>query len=57
MKRHGYIPRVTTSGQMGIGYNANNEQQYYREFRTESSDNIMSKNYYNPYYINRQLGK
>ena len=57
MKRHGYIPRVTTSGQMGIGYNANNEQRFYREFRTESSDNIMSKNYYNPYYINSQLGK
>ena len=47
---------MTTSGQMGIGYNANNEQQYYREFRTESSDNIMSKNYYNPYYLNSQLG-
>lgn len=57
MKRHGYIPRVTTSGQMGMGYNANNEQYFYKEFRTEASDNIMSDNYYNPYYINGMLGK
>ena len=55
MKRHGYIPRVTTSGQMGISYNANNEQYYYKEFRSEASDNIMSKNYYNPYYINGKI--
>lgn len=55
MKRHGYIPRVTTSGQMGLGYNANNEQYFYKEYKTEASDNIMSANYYNPYYINSRL--
>ncbi|MBQ9661065.1 MAG: hypothetical protein IJV37_07395 [Bacteroidales bacterium] len=55
--RHGYWPRVSTSGQMGMSYNANNEQYYYHEFRSEASDNIMSKNYYNPYYINSKLGK
>ena len=55
MKRHGYIPRISTSGQMGMAYNANNEQKFYKEFRTEPTDNIMSLNYYNPYYINSQL--
>ncbi len=54
-KRRGYIPRVVTSGQMGMSYNANNEQTYYKEFRTEASDNIMSRNYFNPYYIDAQL--
>ena len=57
MKRHGYVPRISTSGQMGISYNANNEQYYYKEFRTEAADNIMSKNYYNPYYIKGKLGR
>ena len=57
MKRHGYIPRVSTSGQMGMAYNANNEQKFYKEFRTEAGDNIMSLNYYNPYYINSQLNR
>ncbi len=54
-KRRGYIPRVRTSGQMGMSYNANNEQYYYKEFRTEASDNIMSKNQFNPYFIESQL--
>ncbi len=54
-KRRGYIPRVVTSDQMGMSYNANNEQTYYKEFRTEASDNIMSRNYFNPYYIDAQL--
>ena len=38
-------------------YNANNEQVYYKEFRTEAADNLASKNYYNPYYINGYLGR
>ncbi len=54
-KRHGYIPRISTSGHMGMSYNAGNERTYYKEFRTEASDNIMSKNYFNPYYIDYQL--
>lgn len=53
--RRGYAPRVSTSGQMGISYNANNERYYYKEFRTEASDNIMSKNYFNPYYVGAAL--
>ena len=55
MKRYGYIPRITTSGQIGMAYNANNEERYYYEYRTEVDDNIMTKNYYNPYYINSIL--
>ena len=54
-KRRGYIPRVVTSGQMGMSYNANNEQNYYKEFRAEASDNILSRNFFNPYYIDAQV--
>lgn len=54
-KRHSYVPRVNTSAQMGMTYVANNEQYYYKEFRTEASDNIMSKNYFNPYYLSSYL--
>ena len=56
-KRHGHVPRITTSGQITYDYNANNEQVYYKEFRTEAADNLASKNYYNPYYINGYLGR
>lgn len=55
MKRHGYIPKITTSSHIGMTYNANNEQTYYKEYRTEASDNIMSKNYYNPFYVDSYL--
>lgn len=54
-KRHGWWPKLTTSGQMGMAYNANNERYYYNEYRTEASDNILSKNYYNPYFIDSKL--
>ena len=54
-KRHGWWPKVTTSGQMGMSYNANNERYYYHEFRTEASDNILSKNYFNPLFIDSKL--
>ena len=56
-RRYGYVPRITTSGQMGMSYNANNERYYYREIRSEASDNIMSKNYYNPYYVGATLNR
>jgi Bacterial putative lipoprotein (DUF940). len=56
-RRHGYVPRITTAGQLTFDYNANNEQTYYKEFRTEAADNLVSKNYYNPYYINGIIGK
>ncbi len=54
-KRRGFWPRVTTSGQMGMVYNANNEQVWYKESRLESSDNIISNNAFNPYYIEREI--
>lgn len=56
-KRYGYIPRLRTSDQMGISYNANNERYYYKEFRTEASDNILSKFYFNPYYIDGMIAR
>jgi hypothetical protein len=56
-RRHGYVPRIGTSGQITYDYNANNEQVYYKEVRTEAADNLASKNYYNPYYINGYLNK
>lgn len=55
--RRGYLPRITTSGQMGMAYNANNELYYYKEFRTEASDNIASKNFFNPYYIEAAVNR
>ena len=56
-RRHGYVPRITTSGQTNYDYNANNEQYFYKEFRSEAADNLVSRNYFNPYYINGMLGK
>jgi len=53
--RRGHLPRITTSGQMGLVYNANNEQVYYREFKVEASDNIMEANYFNPFYIQSEI--
>ena len=54
-KRPGYWPRVTTSGQMGMTYNANNERLWYKETKTEASDNIMNDNAFNPYYIEGEV--
>ncbi len=54
-RRTGYWPRVTTSSQMGMVYNANNEQRWYKETRLESSDNIMNGNAFNPYYVESEL--
>lgn len=54
-KRKGNLPRITTSGEMGLVYNANNEQIYYRETKIEASDNIMQSNYFNPYYIDSEI--
>lgn len=55
MKRRGYFPKISTSSHFGMSYNANNETYYYKEFRTESADNIMSKNAFNPYFIESEL--
>lgn len=56
-KRRGYIPRISVSPQMGMSYNANNERIYYKEYRTEASDNIMSNNAFNPYYVSSNIFK
>lgn len=54
-KRKGYIPRVSTSPNMGLLYNAGNEQYYYKDYKAEASDNIMESNSFNPYYIKLEL--
>lgn len=50
-----YIPRVNTSYNMGIAYNAGNEQMYYRQYRSESDENIMNNNRFNPYFIKSEI--
>ena len=54
-KRRGYIPRVTPSKNMGIAYNAGNEQFYYKSYRSSPGDNIMQSNSFNPYFIKSEL--
>lgn len=54
-KRRGYIPHLTPSENMGIAYNAGNEQYYYRGYRALPSDNIMRNNSLNPYFIKSEL--
>lgn len=50
-----YIPRVNTSYNMGIVYNAGNEQYYYRQYRSEANENIMNNNSFNPYFIKSEI--
>lgn len=54
-KRNKYIPRINTSDQMGIVYNAGNEQYYYRQYRSEADENIMNNNSFNPYFIKSEI--
>ena len=54
-KRDKYIPRINTSNQMGIVYNAGNEQYYYRQYRSEADENIMNNNRFNPYFIKSEI--
>lgn len=54
-KRKGYIPRVNTSANMGIVYDAGNETYYYKQYKAEASDNIMEENSFNPYFIKSEL--
>lgn len=54
-KRHKYIPRISTSANMGIIYNAGNERTYYKMHRAEAGDNIMRQNSFNPYFIKSEL--
>lgn len=50
-----YIPRLNTSYNMGIVYNAGNERYYYRQYRTAADENIMNNNSFNPYFIKSEL--
>lgn len=54
-KRRGYIPRITPSENFGMAYNAGNERNYYKTYRTMPSDNIMRNNSLNPYFIKSEL--
>ena len=54
-KRHKFIPRISTSYNIGIAYNAGNEQYYYRQYRSESNENIMNNNSFNPYFIKTEI--
>lgn len=54
-KRRGYIPRLNTAAHMGITYNAGNERVYYKQYKAESSENIMEENSFNPYFIKSEL--
>lgn len=40
---------------MGIAYNAGNEQYYYRQYRSETNENIMNNNSFNPYFIKSEI--
>ena len=54
-KRSGYIPKVPPSRNMGIAYNAGNDQIYYKNDRSNPSENIMYLNSFNPYFIKSEL--
>ena len=54
-KRQKFIPRISTSYNKGVAYNAGNEQYYYRQYRSEANENIMSNNSFNPYFIKSEL--
>ncbi|WP_321330920.1 hypothetical protein [uncultured Bacteroides sp.] len=54
-KRKGYIPRVMTSNNFGISYNAGNERTYGKGYKSQASDNIMQENSFNPYFIRSEL--
>ena len=54
-KRKGYIPRIIPSNNMGMSYNAGNEQYYYKTYRSAPDDNIMKNNSFNPYFIKSEL--
>ena len=50
-----YIPRLNTSNNMGIVYNAGNERYYYRQYKSEADENIMNNNRFNPHFIKSEL--
>lgn len=54
-KRHKYIPRLNSSMNIGLMYNAGNERVYYRQYRPETSDKLMEENGFNPNYIENKM--
>lgn len=48
-------PRIMPSNNFGLMYNAGNEQEYYKQYKAEASDNIMKENSFNPYFIKSEL--
>ena len=54
-KRQKIIPRISTSYNMGVAYNAGNEQYYYRQYRSEANENIMNNYRFNPYFIKTEI--
>lgn len=50
-----YIPRLNTSYNMGIVYNAGNERYYYRQYRSAADENIMNSYRFNPYFIKSEI--
>ena len=54
-KRYKHWPRVMPSDNFGIIYNAGNERKYYKQYKAETSDNIMKANSFNPYFIKSEL--
>ena len=54
-KRHKLTPRVSTSYNMGIAYNAGNDLYYYKQYRSEANENIMNNNRFNPYFIKTEI--
>lgn len=55
LKRYKHLPKLNTSGQMGIVYNAGNERYFYKEYKALSSDNIMEENQFNPIFLQNEL--
>lgn len=54
-KRKKYYPRIEPSDNIGIAYNAGNEQYYYKMYRANASENIMQNNSFNPFFIKSEL--
>jgi hypothetical protein len=54
-KRKGYTPRIVTSKNMGVSYNAGNERTYGKGYKSQASDNMMQDNSFNPYFIKSEL--
>jgi hypothetical protein len=54
-KRKGHVPRIAMSPNMGMAYNATNDQFHYKSYRSAAYQNIMQNNRFNPYYIKTEL--